>query len=107
MIAAPRLKDRRKSRHARGNVGCKGLDGAARVAQRTSKHGGRIMRVSKAAVALTGLCIGLALAQPRAGLAAGDDQTLLQNDSAFLQAVGKADKAAVEKVLAGKFTWID
>src|SRR5258708_33324663 len=107
MIAALRFEDRWKLRNARGNVGWAGLDSGAKVGQAISKHGGRIMMVNRAAIALGGLCIGLAVAQPRAGFAAGDDQALLQNDSAFLQAVGKSDKAAVGKVLADGFTWID
>lgn len=39
--------------------------------------------------------------------AADDDQAVLQADHALLQAIGKADKTAVSRLLDADFTWID
>jgi hypothetical protein len=39
--------------------------------------------------------------------ASGDEPAVLQADKAFLQAIGKADKNAVERLLDPDFTWID
>src|ERR1700680_1676485 len=38
---------------------------------------------------------------------AGQDQTMLQADRAFVQAVAKADRPAIEHLLASDFTWTD
>jgi hypothetical protein len=39
--------------------------------------------------------------------ASSDEQAVLQADKAFLQAIGKAEKNAVERLLDPDFTWID
>ena len=51
---------------------------------------------------------GLMAALPGKALAAaGEDQAVLQADHALMQAIAKADKAAVEKLLDAEFTWTD
>src|ERR1700693_4650116 len=39
--------------------------------------------------------------------AQSEDPAVLQNDKAFVEAVGKADKAALGKLLDADFTWTD
>jgi hypothetical protein len=50
-------------------------------------------------------CMLAALTKPVA--ASGEDQAVLQADKALVQAIGKADRKAVGKLLDADFTWID
>jgi hypothetical protein len=51
--------------------------------------------------------VAVMLSATRPVSASGDEQAVLQADKAFLQAIGKADKNAVERLLDPDFTWID
>jgi hypothetical protein len=60
------------------------------------------------ALVLGMVCSGIAGALTSSAVAAtDDDQGVLQADRALLQAIGKADKAAVSQLLDADFTWID
>jgi hypothetical protein len=60
------------------------------------------------ALVLGMVCSGIAGALTSCAVAAtDDDQVVLQADRALLQAIGKADKAAVSQLLDADFTWID
>ena len=51
---------------------------------------------------------GCMMAAPTKPVAAsGEDQAVLQADKALVQAIGKADRKAVGKLLDADFTWID
>ncbi len=50
------------------------------------------------------LCLSLA---GMLATAAGQDASMMQSDTAFLQAVAKSDKASVEKLCDPEFLWID
>jgi Domain of unknown function (DUF4440) len=65
-------------------------------------------RFAKYALASGVLLGGLFAASTFVSVAvAGDDEAVLQADHALVQAVGKADKAALGKLLAPDFTWTD
>ncbi len=54
------------------------------------------------------VCSGLVAAlASRPVTAADDDQAVLQADLALLQALGKTDKTALDRLLDAEFTWID
>ncbi len=66
------------------------------------------MRPSAHALAIGVLIGGLSAAlTSRPVSAADDEQAVLQADHALVQAIGKADKAAVGKLLDANFTWTD
>lgn len=58
---------------------------------------------------VTGVLCAAVMAAPTSKpvAAGGDDEAVLQADHAFIEAIGKADKAAIGKLLDANFMWTD
>jgi len=66
-----------------------------------------LKKFSTVALVAAFFCGSVAAARATQDAASGDDQAVLQADKALIQAIGKADKNTLERLLDAEFMWID